>query len=135
MILGLGVDIVPIRRMENELEDIASGFFTGAFTPAEIQYCETAVSQKPAQHFAARYAVKEAFFKALGLVMARHGRTERVSTTSFINVEVIVNPGGFPTITLHNRTQKIAQEVGVKSIWTSLTHDDTSAIAVVVLEG
>ncbi len=135
MILGIGIDSAPIRPIEEQFRKDATSFFTGTFTAREIEYCETAVSEKPAQHFAGRLAVKESFIKALGQVMVQAGRPERMRVDDYLQIEVVIQEGGHPTITLHGRILEIAESVGVNKTWTSITHDENRAIAVVVLEG
>lgn len=135
MILGVGIDSVPISRMEQELKDRASGFFTGSFTAGEIRYCQEAISRNPARHFAARFAAKEAFFKAIGLTMASRGKMERVMPGDFPGVEIVISPEGFPTLVLHDRAKKMASDLGIDKVWVSITHDDLHATAVVILEG
>ena len=64
MILGIGIDQCDVRRMRRRLDGPTDGFVSSVFRPAEITYCMS--KHLPEEHFAARFAAKEAFFKALG---------------------------------------------------------------------
>ena len=69
MIIGIGVDIVEIERFRNAMERLKDRFIRRIFTPGEQQYCNG--HREPAQHFAVRFAAKEALFKALGTGWAK----------------------------------------------------------------
>lgn len=64
MIQGIGIDIVEIDRVVKILDKFGNRFLTKVFTKKEVEYCNS--KAKPAQHFAARFAAKEAISKALG---------------------------------------------------------------------
>ena len=91
------------------------------FTPDEAAYC--ASRGYPPQHFAARFAAKEAVGKALGIGMTR-----------WREVEVVRGAHGAPTIRLHGRYAARGEELGVTRIHISLTHGRDSAIAYAVAE-
>ena len=95
------------------------------FTAGEIDYAATRA--RPAMHLAARLAAKEATFKALA-------GTPAARTIGWRDVEVSNGRHGPPTITLHGGAKVRAEEMGVRSVWVSLTHTITTAAAVVVLE-
>ena len=69
MIYGIGVDIVSIRRIERMLERWGPLFIQRVYTPGEIAFCQG--KSNPGQHFALRWAAKEAMLKALGLGLRR----------------------------------------------------------------
>ena len=124
MLVGVGVDLMDVARMEAQSQQGGAGFLEGLFTQREIAYCTA--KHHPAQHFAARFAAKEAFFKALG-VDGKRGLAWR-------EVEVVNHESGRPLLVLHGQTQQVAQGKDVKAIHLSLSHAGGMAIAQLVLE-
>lgn len=124
MILGVGTDIMDVARVRNAMER-DSGFRDEVFTPVEIQYCESKTHKH--QHYAARFAAKEAFLKALG--------TGWQFGIRFTQIEVQNNELGAPTIILKEKAKEFAQEKGITKILVSLAHIKDFATAIVVLEG
>lgn len=123
MILGIGTDLLDVARMERELSE-RTGCREELFTPAEIAYCEG--KRYPARHFAARFAAKEALFKAL---------SGGAPPGLWREVEVQRAEGAPPRLVLHGRLLEAAGRLGVKKALVSLTHTDGLAAASVVLEG
>ncbi len=123
MVKGVGVDIVEIARIQKVLGD-NSRFAERVFSPQEIEYCET--KARKAQHYAARFAAKEAFFKALGTGW-RDGMGWH---------EIIVENDelGKPKIRLAGRTLEIFEARGLQFIHLSISHEKIHAVAMVVLE-
>ena len=124
MILGLGVDLFEVARLEQELGRHDPGFGPQLFTPAEIAHCEG--QRHPAQHYAARFAAKEAAFKALALAV-RDGAHWR-------EAEVQIGPDGAPHLALHGRLEELAKSRGVARVLLSVSHTRTLATASVILE-
>ena len=124
MILGIGTDLLEIARMAKELEKEGAGFRDTVFTPSEIEYCEA--KRYPAQHFAARFAAKEALFKALPGSKSRDFWRE---------VEVARTGDEPPRLLLHGGVKEAADRLGVKNILVSISHTDRLAAASVVLQG
>jgi len=123
-ILGIGTDLLDVARMAKELESEGAGFRDTVFTPSEIVYCEA--KRRPARHFAARFAAKEALFKALG----------GSAPGSFWREVEVARPGDAPPrLLLHGGTKEAAARLGVKNILVSLSHTDSLAAASVVLQG
>ena len=116
--VGLGVDLVEVDRMERILARTPS-FKAKVFSEGERVYCDR--QKRPAMHYAARFAAKEAVVKALGC-----GFTDGVSVR---DVEVRRSPAGRPEAVLSGRAQEVAQEQGVTEIPLSLSHTRTDAIA------
>lgn len=123
-ILGIGIDAIEIARIDKLISPKGEGFSLRVFTEAEIAYCEN--KKNRAQNYAARFAAKEAFMKALG--------TGKQLGISWREIEVFNDTLGKPGIRLSGRALKIAQEKGVVAIHLSLTHLKEIAIAVVILE-
>jgi holo-[acyl-carrier protein] synthase len=125
MILGLGVDITEIDRIEAAIERRGRAFLERLFTPSEIAYCES--HRHPAERFAGRFAAKEAAMKALGTGWARGVR--------WIDIEVVREASGKPTLRLAGAACSIASGLGVKNIALTMTHDGNTALALVIFEG
>lgn len=125
MIVGIGMDIAQVERMERAIGRRGVRFKDRVFTPGEQAYCDR--KSYPWESYAARFAVKEAAFKALG-----HGWSECGGYTS---VEVVSEKSGKPGIALHGRARDFAERLGVKNLFVTITHDAGLSAAVVVLEG
>jgi holo-[acyl-carrier protein] synthase len=124
MIVGVGHDVFEVARMEAELRTRGADLRDSLFTPAEITYCET--KRYPARHFAARFAAKEAFFKALGADPERGHRWR--------DVEITNEPSGRPCVLLHGPTRDLTRGRDVGAVLVSLSHTNELAAATVVLE-
>lgn len=125
MILGIGIDLVDVARVERLMARKGDRALTRLFTDGERAY----VSRKahPARHFAARIAAKEAAFKAL----ATHPAGRAIG---WREMEVVSGPDGAPVLRLHGLAERCADELGVARAWITLTHTDATAGAVVILE-
>lgn len=124
MILGIGVDIAEVDRIKRSISE-GNHFKKRVFTEVEQNYCDSI--KNSAESYAARYAAKEAFFKALG--------TGWRGELKFTDLEVVNNELGKPIVHLHNEAQRMAKEMGVKSVHISLSHTKETAIAYLILEG
>jgi len=123
MIYGIGIDLIEVERIRRQLER-GDRFINRIFAPDEIVYCES--KKNRAQNFAARFAAKEAFFKALG--------TGWRGGLAFSQVEVVNDSLGKPEIRLHGKAEELIAEKGITNICVSLTHLKEFASAVVTLE-
>jgi holo-[acyl-carrier protein] synthase len=118
-VLGVGIDLIEIDRIAAALER-RPRFAQRCFTEAEEAYCASRAF--PPQHFAARFAAKEAVGKALGIGMTRWRDVE------------VVRGRGAPTAVLYGRHLQRAADMGVVRIHLSLTHSRGIAAAVAVVE-
>lgn len=125
MIAGIGVDLVSIPRLAALLGRRGDAAVSRFFTAAEAERCRA--SKSALESFAARFAAKEAFFKALGTGWGLGGR--------WTEVEVVSAPSGAPSIRLHGAAAAAAGAAGVTRVHLSLTHTGDVAAACVVLEG
>lgn len=121
MIIGLGTDIIEIVRVQKAVTK--KNFRENVFTEHERKYCESR-GKNSAASYAARFAAKEAFFKALGTGIF----------TSLAEVEVLNDERGAPKINLRGRAKTFAEDRGVEKIFLSLSHSRDFATAVCVLE-
>jgi holo-[acyl-carrier protein] synthase len=124
MIVGTGVDITETARIEQALQQHGQRFSKRLYTPREIAYCGQFKNR--AERFAARFAAKEAAFKALGT-----GWREGVR---WLDVEVTHQPSGKPELVLTGRAGEVARALGVTRTSVSLSHSNHYAIAQVILE-
>lgn len=123
MVKGVGVDMVETDRIAEKIGR-DQGFRELVFSAQEIIYCEAATHKY--QHYAARFAAKEAFFKAMG--------TGWASGTAFNEIEIAHNAQGKPLLVLTGGTANWAAQQGVGVITVSLSHVKTMATAVVIIE-
>jgi holo-[acyl-carrier protein] synthase len=124
VILGVGVDIVEIEKLRLAMVRRGERLRNRAFTSAEIEYCEERANKF--QHYSARFAAKEAMFKAIG-----SGWRDGVG---WQDVEVKNQMNGKPLLLLKGRTLELANLLGVKNCWVTLSHTDQFAVAQVILE-
>jgi holo-[acyl-carrier protein] synthase len=126
VIRGLGLDLVDIDRISRLLGRHPLRARARLFSAGERNYCDGRA--EPARHFAARFAAKEAAYKALaGSEDARHIHWQDIEVVS-------ATVDGRPTLRLHGLAAKRAAELGVVTVHVTLTHSDRMAAAVVVLE-
>lgn len=124
MIIGIGVDLVEVARIREMIKRHGRRFITRVFTEGEIAYSRS--MRRSEEHYAARFAAKEATLKALGIGM-RKG-------IAWKDIEVVVGDLGQPTIRLTGGAADRADELGVNEVFVSLTHTKDYAIAQVVME-
>ena len=124
MIVGTGVDIVEIERIRKLTEKQKGRFLNRIFTPGEQRFCSR--YRDPAPHYSARFAAKEALFKALGT-----GWAEGVS---WLDVEVQRQDRQAPVMILCGEAQKRSVRLGANRVHLSLTHSGQWAVATVILE-
>ena len=124
MIVGTGVDLAEVPRIQASIERFGEKFIRRIYTPAEIAYVERKANRY--ERYAARFAAKEAGMKAIGT-----GWRRGVTWQDF---EVANLPSGKPTLLLHGVAAKFRAKLGVKNISLSLTHTAELGMAHVILE-
>lgn len=124
MIVGIGVDIAETARIAHSLGQYGERFIKRICTPAEVAYCERFKNR--AERYAARFAAKEAAFKALGTGWRKGVR--------WLDVEVTHQPSGKPELALTGRAREVAKELGVARISVSISHADRYVVAQVIFE-
>ena len=125
MILGVGVDLADVDRWRMKTGESEEDLLSAILTPAEIAICRG--KQDPYPHYAARFAVKEAFVKALGT-----GLREGLAWTQ---MEVRSEGSRPPGLVLSGPALAAADERGVRTIHVSMSHERGFAVGLVVLEG
>jgi holo-[acyl-carrier protein] synthase len=123
LIFGVGTDIIEVQRVEEKLLR-TGGLKTKLFTPTEIAYCDS--KHRPALHYAARFAAKEAFLKAMG--------TGWSGGHKFSEIEVVNNALGKPELFVHGKVSEFCASHGITGMEVSLSHIKELAKAIVVLE-
>jgi holo-[acyl-carrier protein] synthase len=124
MIVGSGIDLTEIGRIQKSMDRYGERFLARVYTPAEQAYCLR--KRKSAESFAARFAAKEAGAKALGTGIS-YG-------VNWLEIEVVREPSGRPTLKFHGRAAQFAARLGVVRAALSITHTGDLAMASVVLE-
>ena len=125
-ILGIGTDIVNIKRMEKTIKKYGLVFKNRIFSKKEINYCET--KKNPSAFYAKRFAAKEAFSKALGTGI-RKG-------INFKDIEIVNDNQGKPSINLKGQTKDIVKKIVKKKnfkIFLSVSADYPWAVANVII--
>jgi holo-[acyl-carrier protein] synthase len=125
VIVGLGVDIAEVARVQGAIERHGEIFLRRIYTVGERQYCER--FKNKFERYAGRFAAKEATMKALGTGWSRGVR--------WVDLEVLREKGGRPTIVLSGEAKAVADRMGVKRILLSITHTAAQALAQVIFEG
>jgi holo-[acyl-carrier protein] synthase len=125
MIIGIGIDTVSISRMEKLIRARGERFLRKIFSETEIG--EGMKRTKNAPYFAARFAAREAFVKALGTGFARG--------VSFRDITVGKRDRGRPELSFSAKMQMLLKAHGIEQCHVSITHDGDCAQAIVILEG
>ena len=121
----MGVDIAEVGRIQGAVERYGETFLKRIFTVREREYCERFKNKY--ERYAGRFAAKEAAMKALGTGWRRGVKG--------VDLEVVRETSGRPTLAIMGEAAKIAQQLGVKSVALSITHTESQALAQVIFEG
>jgi holo-[acyl-carrier protein] synthase len=124
MIVGTGVDLAEVPRIQASIERFGARFIQRIYTPGEIAYVERKANRF--ERYAARFAAKEAGMKAIGTGW-KHG-------VRWQDFEVANLPTGKPTLRFHGVAAQIADRLKVRSVALSLTHTKELGMAHVILE-
>ncbi len=111
-IFGIGIDVVEVERIASAIERHGEPFLTKLFTPDERTYCDA--QKKPALHYAARFAAKEAVSKALGTGIG--------GQAGWLDLEITRDPSGAPKLSLQGNAADFAKKNSISEIQISLTH-------------
>lgn len=122
MVIGVGIDIVDLEDFRERLDE---ALIEELFLPGEIAYASTRA--RPWESFAARFAAKEAAFKALGVGLSQGMR--------WTDVEVVRGSNDDVNVVFSGAALDAARRQGISSVRLSLSHSSMSAVAVVILEG
>ena len=121
MKISCGTDIIEIERIKDNIEETNNKFLNRVCTKKEIEYCESKKAQRY-QHYAARFAAKEAVFKAISV------KLEDKYSICWKDIEIINDSQGRPSITLQGNIQKNIEQIDI-----SLSHCKEYATANVVV--
>lgn len=124
MILGIGVDIIEVERIQAACDRHGDRFLGRILRLGEIEYCHS--FRHPGPHIAARFAAKEAISKAFGTGIG--------AELGWHDMEVANRPSGQPYVILHEKGRTAMEQRGAGQIHLTLSHTQTHAVAVAVLE-
>ena len=119
----VGIDVVSVNEVASSLERFGERYVSRIFTPREAAYCRSASGRVAAERFAARFAAKEATFKAL---------RPDVSSMDWRSIEVRRHPSGWCDVVLHGEAAAVAARQCIETVALSMSHDAGCATAVVV---
>jgi holo-[acyl-carrier protein] synthase len=121
MVIGTGIDIIEVERIKKVFAERSEKFLKKIYTQNELDYSFQFKEAYP--HLAARFSAKEALYKSIGF-----------GVIHFADIEVLNEPSGKPYVVLHGETKERWEALGSPKILISLSHTNTMASAVVVLE-
>lgn len=122
MIYGIGTDIVEVHRIRNSIDNYGKRFLDKIFTDIEQEYCDM-YGEKKYVHYAARFAAKESFSKAIGTGITKGFKFREVGVRNL--------PGGKPVMDLSG---EMMERYGSYATEVSLSHTDNNAVAYIVME-
>ncbi|MEJ5377119.1 MAG: holo-ACP synthase [bacterium] len=125
MILGAGIDMVEVARLQRSLDRFGERLLGRLFHPSEISHCCQRLNQ--AECLAGVFATKEAFLKALGTGLAQG--------VSWLDMEVFREQGKPPHLRVRGRALEVVEELGGKSFLVSISHEAGLAVAMVLIQG
>jgi len=124
MILGTGIDIIEVARVKASCERFGDRFLQRVLVAEEIAYCQS--HKNPAPFVAARFAGKEAISKAFGTGIGKQ--------LGWRDMEIRRKESGEPYVVLHEKGQKLLKERGARIVHITLSHTESYAAAMAILE-
>ncbi len=124
-IIGIGTDIIECLRIAQMIERHGELFINRVYTPLEIQYCQS--RKQSTQHYAGRWAAKEAILKAIG--------TGWRKGISWRDIEVRNEPGGRPVVAMRGGARDVVEQLGITQMLISISHCRSHATAYAVAQG
>ncbi len=121
MVIGIGVDIIEIDRIKSSIEKYGDGFLNKIYTPIELEYCFGKSNKY--QHYAARFAAKEAVYKAL--------TTGTQEIAGWQNIEILNKPNGMPIVKLKGRLKNFLTNGNSLKISISHSNNYVTCFAIV----
>jgi holo-[acyl-carrier protein] synthase len=121
MVIGIGTDIIEIDRIKNSIEEYGDNFLSKIYTPIEIDYCNSKANKY--QHFAARFAAKEAIYKALA--------TGWQKDLYWQDIEISNLPTGMPVVNLNGKLKKFLSDD--KELKISISHSNNYVTCVAII--
>jgi holo-[acyl-carrier protein] synthase len=125
MILGVGIDLIEVSRIEASYEKFGERFVNRILLPAEIGYCLT--HKKPGPFLAARFAAKEAISKAFGTGIG--------AQLGWHDMEIRRKKSGEPYVVMHGKGDELLKQRNARAVLISLSHTQAHATAIAILEG
>jgi holo-[acyl-carrier protein] synthase len=125
VILGTGIDIIEVERVESAFERFGDRFLNRILLPSELAYCM--LHKKPGPFLAARFAGKEAVSKAFGTGIGAH--------LGWHDIEICRKESGEPYVVLHDKGKTLLDTRGGRMVHLSLSHTEKHATAMAILEG
>ena len=123
MVLGIGVDVVEVERIEAAINRFGERFLHRVFHAEEVRYCRSFKHSMP--HFAARFAAKEAISKAFGTGIGRE--------LNWLDMEIERKENGAPYVTFHGGGQRLLSARNAAEVLISLSHTRQHAVATALL--
>ena len=123
MVIGVGIDLVKIDRIQKMVEKWNKRFLNRIFTPVEQKYSFS--FRHPFPHLAGRFAIKEAVFKAIG--------TGWRGGVKWTDIEVYNEPSGQPRVQVYGKVKEVIEAQGVNQIQASISHDTEYSVGQVLL--
>jgi len=124
-ILGIGTDITECLRIARMIERHGDLFINRVYTPEEVRYCQN--RKQATQHFAGRWAAKEAVMKALGTGWRRG--------IGWRDIEIRNAPGGQPVVAVRGGVKDVVEQLGIRKLLVSISHCHTHATALAIAVG
>ena len=133
MVFGIGIDIIEIDRVQKSIEKYGDHFLNKIYTPGELEYCLNKTNKY--QHLAARFAAKEAVYKALSSEKDDTENEYSAANVGWQDIEIFNEPNGMPVVKVFGKIKKLLN--GERSLKISISHsrDYVTCVAIVFRNG